>query len=305
MRISNSRVNSYGFRLLTSGADIEQYKRNPILLFNHSRPYRDTTDEVLPIGTVNNIRVDGDDIIGELSFDDKDEFARKIAQKWDDGIYRMVSVGATIIETSNDPAVLLPGQTRETITRWRLDEVSVVDIGANEDALALRYQDGRYVMLSNNHQADIVPKLKSDTIMKNVAMKLGLSQDAAEVDILQSIESLHTELAQLKNEAETLRQQAVELVVDKAIDDKRIMPAHKNRFLELGKKVGVDELRTVIDAIEPAVKPMDILLNGKSSKSELKAWNDYTSEELVSLRQNNPEAYAQLYRKEFGIELNY
>jgi len=36
-----------------------------------------------------------------------------------------------------------------------------------------------------------------------------------------------------------------------------------------------------------------------------KKWNDYTEAELINLRQDNPEAYAQLYQKEFGIELKF
>jgi hypothetical protein len=307
VRISNSRVNSYGFRLLTSGVDLTQYQKNPILLFNHNRPWRGTVDEVLPIGKVENVRIEGDDIIGELVFDEKDEFARKIKQKWDDGIYRMVSIGATIIEMSNDPSVLLPGQTRETITRWRLDEVSVVDIGANDDAMALKYEDGNYVVLSNNKQPDFISKLKNnEKSMKNIAMKLGLSADAEENSILQTIENLQKEIVQLKQNAEQANLQSIELVVKKAIEEKRILESQRNHFVELGKKVGIDDLKTTLDAIQPAIKPMDIIQRGGNQQLDAsKKWNDYTDAELIQLRQDNPEVYAQLYKKEFGIELKF
>jgi len=307
VRISNSRVNSYGFRLLTSGVDLTQYQKNPILLFNHNRPWRGTVDEVLPIGKVENVRIEGDDIIGELVFDEKDEFARKIKQKWDDGIYRMVSIGATIIEMSNDPSVLLPGQTRETITRWRLDEVSVVDIGANDDAMALKYEDGNYVVLSNNKQPDFISKLKNnEKSMKNIAMKLGLSADAEENSILQTIENLQKEIVQLKQNAEQANLQSIELVVKKAIEEKRILESQRNHFVELGKKVGIDDLKTTLDAIQPAIKPMDIIQRGGNQQLDAsKKWNDYTDAELIQLRQDNPEVYAQLYKKEFGIDLKF
>lgn len=307
VRISNSRVNSYGFRLLTSGVDLSQYRKNPILLFNHNRPWRGTVDEILPIGKVDNIRIEGDDIIGELVFDEKDEFALKIKQKWDDGIYRMVSVGATVIEMSNDPTLLLPGQTRETITRWRLDEVSVVDIGANDDAMALKYQDGEYVVLSNKKQPDFVPKLKNnDKSMKNIALKLGLSAEAEENIILQTIENLQSEVLQLRQEAENTRLSAIELLVNKAIEEKRILESQKKHFIDLGKKVGLEDLKTTLDVIQPAVKPLDIINRGGAQPMDAsKKWNDYTEAELINLRQDNPEAYAQLYQKEFGIELKF
>jgi len=305
--ISNSKVNRYGFRLLTSGADLTQYQKNPILLFNHNRPWRGTVDEVLPIGRVDNIRIEGDDIVGELIFDEKDEFALKIKQKWDDGIYRMVSVGATIIEMSNDPTLLLPGQTRETIIRWKLDEVSVVDIGANDDAMALKFEDSEYVMLSNNKQPDFIPKLKNnDKSMKNIALKLGLSAEAEENTILQTIENLQSEILQLRQEAENTRLSAIELLVNKAIEEKRIIESQKRHFVELGKKAGIEDLKTTIDAIQPAIKPLDIINRGGIQQLDTsKKWNDYTDAELIQLRQENPEAYAVLYKKEFGIELKF
>ena len=55
VRISNSSLNCYGTRVLTSGVDLEQYKRNPVLLYMHKRG--------LVIGLVKNVCVDGDDIV--------------------------------------------------------------------------------------------------------------------------------------------------------------------------------------------------------------------------------------------------
>lgn len=37
VRISNDSLNSYGFRVLTSGMDVTQYNRNPVLLYARAR----------------------------------------------------------------------------------------------------------------------------------------------------------------------------------------------------------------------------------------------------------------------------
>ena len=37
VRISNDRINCYGTRVLTSGLDISQYEKNPVLLYMHQR----------------------------------------------------------------------------------------------------------------------------------------------------------------------------------------------------------------------------------------------------------------------------
>ena len=144
--ISNSKLNSYGFRVLTEGIDTTQYARNPILLWMHNRPFRGTTDEVLPIGRIENLRIDDDNLIGTPIFDEQDEFAQRIAAKWDAGILKMASAGLEVVELSDDPSMLVQGQRRSTVTKSKLTEVSIVDIGANDDALAL-YKDGKTLSL--------------------------------------------------------------------------------------------------------------------------------------------------------------
>src|SRR5690554_6443663 len=129
--ISNSKLNSYGGRVLTSGISIEQYSRNPILLWMHNRPFRGTNDEVLPIGHRKNLRVDGDNLIGTPVFDDVDDFSKKIKAKWEAGTLKMVSAGIEVIELSDDAICILPGQRRQTVTKSKVIEVSIVDIGAN------------------------------------------------------------------------------------------------------------------------------------------------------------------------------
>ena len=49
--LTDESVNNYGFRLLLSGADLKQFKRNPVMFYNH-----DEWDP--PIGRWENIRVE-------------------------------------------------------------------------------------------------------------------------------------------------------------------------------------------------------------------------------------------------------
>ena len=43
--ISTSALNAYGTRILTEGLDIEQYKKNPIVLYMHRRGSREDMQE--------------------------------------------------------------------------------------------------------------------------------------------------------------------------------------------------------------------------------------------------------------------
>src|SRR5699024_10419555 len=84
---------------------------------------------------------------------------KKIESKWENGFLRMASAGIEIIETSDAPEYLLQGQTRRTITRCRLEEVSIVDIGGNNDALQLYDTSGKVLKLSAGEDNDVLPLL--------------------------------------------------------------------------------------------------------------------------------------------------
>ena len=132
VRLTNSSLNAYGTRVLTEGMDIEQFERNPVLLWMHRR------GEV--IGMVTDIRREGDEITGALQFDEASELSQKCKKQWDFGSLRMVSVGIDILAWDEDPKLYVEGQKLATISRSKLTEVSLVDIGANDDALVLTYE---------------------------------------------------------------------------------------------------------------------------------------------------------------------
>lgn len=56
VRISNESLNSYGTRVLTAGMNVDQYNRNPVLLYMHQRGQ--------VIGCVKDLRVEGDEVTG-------------------------------------------------------------------------------------------------------------------------------------------------------------------------------------------------------------------------------------------------
>lgn len=307
--ITNSNLNSYGSRVITSGIDLTQYKRNPILLWMHNRPFSGRKDEVLPLGYVDNLRTDGDNLIGTPVFDQKDEFARQIESKWDSGILKMVSAGLDVVELSDDPALLLPGQRRMTLTRSKLVEVSVVDIGANDDAIAL-YKDGVRLNLSSGDNCEIPLLLnKSDqekVNMKTIALKLGLPETATETEILAAIGKLQQnagETETLRTELDTLRLAGITSVVDNAIREKRITEDKREHFLNLGKSAGTAVLKETLELMEPARRPSDFIRRGgpAGEHAEFKKLSDVPADQILEVRKNRPE-YIRLFKAEYGFE---
>lgn len=259
VRLTNDTLNSYGYRVLTEGVDITQYERNPILLYMHNRGKA--------IGLIKDIKRENGEITGEPVFDEATELSCQCKKQWDFGSLRMVSIGFNIIETSDAPEHLVPGQRYPTVTKARLHEVSLVDIGANNDAIRL-YKDGQLVTLgdggdcplpllnhkpnNNNPQMDI----------KTLAQQLGLPETADEA----AVNAKLAELTAAKEEADRTREENQQLklaqitaAVDGAISAKKIPAEKKQHFLDLGAKVGIETLNDTIAAMSPATKLSGVL----------------------------------------------
>lgn len=76
--LHDESVNTYGFRMLTSGANLEEFKKNPVMLLNHN-------DYALPIGRWENIRIVGTQILADPVFDMNDERGREVERKVREG----------------------------------------------------------------------------------------------------------------------------------------------------------------------------------------------------------------------------
>jgi hypothetical protein len=197
--LHDESLNSYGFWMKTSGADLSQFEKNPLMLWNHNRSWRGNEDEVLPIGHWENIRFDGDKILADAVFD-SDAFSQKIARKVEAGTLRMASMGVRVIEESEDPKFMKPGQKYATVTKWKAREASIVDMGANENALALYDEDDNLIELSASGSA--IPlkeiQIKNDTKMKDLAKLLQLKDNATEQDYIDAVQPLVEEVVTLR-----------------------------------------------------------------------------------------------------------
>ena len=299
VRISNESLNSYGTRVLTAGMNVEQYNRNPVLLYMHERGQ--------VIGYVKDLKVEGDEVTGELMFDEATELSQRCKKQWEFGSLKMVSAGIDILELSEDPKHLVQGQTSPTISKSKLFEVSLVDIGANDDAIVLQ-KDGKRIelgkdggvelpLLHSNNNKNQKPKQMDQ---EKLALQLGLPKDAGEATINAKLAKLQADGAEaetLRQERDTLRAARIETLVN--AEDK------KQQFLDLGKKIGADELKQIFDAMSPQVKLSNIVNGGGApagGHAEYKKLSDVPSDELSKMREQNPAQYKKLYKAEYGIE---
>lgn len=316
--ISTPRLNSYGTRVLTEGIDLEQYKKNPVLLFMHRRG----SIKDMPIGRIENLRVEGDTLYGTPVFDDDTDEERTIGKKWERGTLRMLSAGLDIIEMSEEPELLVAGQARPTVTKSKLVEVSVVDIGSNDDALQVSLsRNGKILTLAAGEECEHLPLLKEEAgnseqkteqqeennepnnnqeekSMEKILLALGLTADATEDQAVEAIKKL-------QGDKDTLHLARITDAVDTAIKEKRITADKKEKYITLGKESGLDTLNSVLGDMQPAQKPLDLVKPGASGAAAAVdtklTWDKATPEQLADLRDNNRDEYVRLYKAYFGF----
>lgn len=321
--ISTSGLNCYGGRVLTSGIDLTQFQKNPLLLWMHRRSF---DRDAMPIGRIDNLRTDGDRLIGTPVFDQNDEFAKKIESKWENGFLRMASAGIEIIETSDAPEHLLQGQTRRTITRCRLEEVSIVDMGGNDEALQLYDRSGKVLKLATGEDSDALPLLapeknddptgtapdgKADnqtnkltqSMNKEILQLLGLSETATEQEAVGALRLLKEKA----DKVETLQLASITAVVDGAIAEKRITADKKAHFVNIGKAAGIDSLRETLSLMQPVRKPTEVIRQTDTPRDdEPKTYaklSDVPAAEMEKLREEKPQDYERLYKAEYGHDI--
>lgn len=305
VRISNDSLNSYGTRVLTSGMSVEQYQRNPVLLYMHERGN--------VIGYVKDVKVENDEVTGELMFDEATELSTRCKKQYEFGSLKMVSAGLDILETSEDEELLVAGQTCPTITKSKLFEVSLVDIGANDDAIVLQ-KDGKRITLGKDSESPL-PMLnnnkqnKQEMEQKQFALQLGLPETATEAEItakLGELKAAKEENAKLQAEKATLTLAGITASVEKAVSEKRIGSEKKDEFIALGKEIGQEKLDSIFAAMSPQVKLSAVIgHHGGAAEQQETKWkklSDVPGDKLVELRKNDVDEYKRLYKAEYGIE---
>jgi len=252
--ILDSTVLTNGIRVLVSGVDIEQFKKNSVLLFDHN-------DWSLPIGRVDNVRKENDQILGDVVFDyeDLDKDAQRIIGKVERGFMKACSPGLVDLEGVDDPMYRLDGQDNVTITKCRLREVSIVAIGKNHNALRLYDKDGTEILYQENPRlllSDFIVSPKINLEMKIDLKKLNLSDGATDEQANQAIELLLSD-----------KQKAID---EKAASDAKVLElSDKLQALETEKETAIKA--EALNLTDAAIR--DGRLDAKAKESTLKLFD--------------------------------
>lgn len=141
--LSDSTLNCYGFRLLTSGYMMDEFKKNPIGYYMHQR-------EKGVAVRWDELTIKGDKVTAKPVINLSTARGQQIVDEVNNGFLNAASMGHIIVlDSSDDPSLMLPGQTGPTITKWYNKECSLVDIPGNSNSLTLHDKHGEVINLQN------------------------------------------------------------------------------------------------------------------------------------------------------------
>ncbi len=313
--LHDESVNTYGFRMLTSGVNLDEFRKNPVMLLNHN-------DYSLPIGRWENIRIVGGKILADAVFDEKDERAAEVMRKVDNDFIRMASIGAWPPEEKSDAySLMLPGQRYPTVTKWTVREASIVTIGANHNALAF-YDKSTQEVIDLTVAGAIVRLMDNSPKTLNMSLltqKLNLHDTANESEIVSAVQNLMDDNARLKSENKTLadaidkanadrdeanKAEAVRLV-DAAILTGKLDAKAKDATLAMFDK-DFDNAKAMLEAIpERQSIARQINSTGATNLADLKgkSWDELDkANKLTELKDKAPEIYAEKFKERFGVD---
>jgi hypothetical protein len=313
--LTDNSVNVYGYRLLTEGLDLAQYKKNPIGFLMHDR-------EGGVVVKWGDFRIEGDKLFGKPVINLSHPKGEEIASQVENGFINAASMGKIIcLAATDDESLKIEGQTGPTVTKWFPREISFVDIPGNHNALANLYD------INDNelNLADFVkPKPKEmSKVLLTAAMltALNLSDKSSEDDTNKAFQDLldkankvpglendladrtkaltekEKELSDLK--AANLTKEVQDLL-DKGEADKKLTKEMSKNLAEsfAGNPTG---LKNLIDAMPAQTLITDQLGDNKDATAFAgKKWDDlYQSNELETVRTKFPDLYEQLKKEKY------
>lgn len=306
--LSDESINTYGFRVITNGINLSQFKKNPVMLFNH-RTWGDAYSG--PIGKWENIRIEDGKLLADAVFDDTDELAQKISAKVEGGFIKGASIGFSTIETSIEPAVLSKGQTRPTVTKSLIYEASIVDLPGNMAALALYDSAGNKIELSagtGNQLNEVLPLIQNSNNMSQLKLAaatlaiLSLQTTATETDVDHAVKQLSDKNTELENKLKQFETQRATDLVQSAIDAKKIKEVDKEHWLQMSA-INFELASKTLNSLSGVKLPNEVItpqnskVIGERADWSLKDWQQKDFAGLMQLKKDEPNTYKALSEK--------
>lgn len=319
--LTTEAKNDKGFRVRTAGIDLTDFNSNPVLLWMHKRPKGESKEEVLPLGNVVDIELEGDKYYGRLAFDSSDPFAMSLYEKAENGTLRMMSAGLLPIKWSKDKNGDL------WLENSKLKEMSLVDIGSNSEAIGVTLYDDTDTII-NLSLEDLLTNLKPENNMKLIELSaisvlplLQLKDGATPDETLEAITELVTladtqkttilTLTSERNDYKAKLDAQIKLAADKEIITLLDDSEAKGKFVK-GDRAKWEKLanmdfegtKDVLLGMPEAKSVASQMGNGGADDALLKLSYDELDKtnQLITLKEQNLPAFQEKFKEKFGRE---
>ena len=315
--LSDSSVNEYGFRLLTSGYQLDAFQKNPIGYYMHRR------EEGIVLKW-EDLHITDDAVWGTPVINLSNGRGGQTYDEAENGFLNAASVGhIVVLEYSTDKDMMLPGQTGPTITKWYNKECSLVDIPGNCNALTCLYDaQENEINLADLATKPVLLSLPKNTL-KELCDLLQLPGDTDDKTVLPAVQHLAAKAASLELENTMLRSDKYELqlqideqhtarrhyeisaLLDRALEDRKITPELRDKLAN-DYATNTDGLKGLLGAM-PAYRSIAEQLGSKQQPATEATWqwddyekNDAAGKKLKELKANDPVRYKELFDKKFN-----
>lgn len=323
--LSDESINSYGFKVLTRGINLDRFKQNPVMYYNHNQ-------ESGVIGRWENIRIEDSKLLAKPVFDLNDPLGAKIAKKVEDGFIK----GASITISDTDIAEI---EGEFIVLSCVIKECSICDIPSNGNALKLFVDNEPVNPNIGLLKLSISKNNQTQEFLKPIKTILGLSDKSTMEDIIHSITALkkETDVESIISEAIKLnivtsddRESLIQLAKSNSKAFTSFINNRKEKLIEVRKKEAntlilsairegrinadndgiikegwielfnkdFDTTKRLLSAL-PIRVPVMRQIEQANNKGDRSQWtlNDYRKKDPKAL-QNNPELFQQLLELE-------
>ena len=315
--LTDSSVNSYGYRLLTSGYLLDEFKKNPIGYYMHGK-HAEYPREMGVLVRWDELRQDGDKIYGKPCINLDHPRGERTVNEIENGFLNAASLGHFVVmEVSENPNDYLDGQTGVTVSKWYNRECSLVDIPGNYNALSDLFDE------DNN------PLTLEDLNAKNVTMKqlfltpeqlglLNLRADAEPSAVTTALNNLAAEAVKVPKlteqlaTAQTALKELQATVAAKEINDLTTSALADGKITkEVGEKLKLqyadkpEALKDLLAAMPVLSSVTAAIAAGNDEAKDLaaKSWSELDKAgKLPELLAKDPETFKAKYKAQFGKE---
>lgn len=305
-------INSYGFRIVTSGIDTTRFEKNPICLNDHNN----STKAVL--GRWQNIEKANGLLSAEPQFDTEDAEGKEVVRKVEKGTINACSMGVSFT-----PKNLKKIDGQLVLTECELFECSIVAVPSNANAVRLYHADGTEVSdtevknICLHALNDSKPNFKNNMdkiqLSAMALLALGFAKTTKELDeaeINEAVLGLKTQLDEKTSEVNELTQKLnayeqkeakekeakITEMVELAIRDGRITADKKDTYVDLAK-VNFDLAKNTLESF-PKKTNLSAGMNPRTGGAEpmtAEQFQKLTVAEQLAWKEANPDEYKKLF----------